>query len=202
MSLLHIRGIQPSKKNKKSKLNQRINNINPTIVNFQKNIDKILTTKKKCLSLTPSFGINNFMDYKSFSFFTEYFLNNTYENQEKQRININTQKCNNFFNKHNIDFNNEKTQELSGAKVLITTKTNRKRHNATFVLQLPLDYTDFLILLILLKIDFANMHIELSSNIGKNFMMFLIKAKNSGFKPYYDLIRLNIINKRTITIRF
>ncbi|WBR61476.1 hypothetical protein [Drosophila suzukii associated hytrosavirus 1] len=152
---------------------------------------------------SPSFGINTIMDQNCFRFFMDHCINavHTHMQSNKIRIPINTQECNNFLNKHNVKFINERTQELSNAKVLITTKTTRKRNNATFVIQLPVDYTEMLVFLLLIKIDFGPVQIELAPHVGKNLQKFMYKAKESGFRFYYDFIRLNVTNKRFIIIR-
>lgn len=194
MSLAHIRGAQPSKSNRQPKTQ----NVIPRLTGLQKNIHKIVNAKKKNNLNSPSFGVNNIMDNKCFQFFMEYCTN---LQAITTQIPINTHECNNFFNKHNIVFINERTQEISNAKALISTKTNRKRNNATFVIQIPNDYTDMLVFLILIKIDFGGIQIEFAPKVGKNIERFMFKAKKSGFRFYYDFIRLNIINKRFIIVR-
>lgn len=190
----HIRGVQPSSKTKKQKTLSSA----PPLTTIQKNIQKISQCRKKQsvnndLSSTQS---NNIMDQKCFRFFMDYCVNA----YTQTRIPINTQECSNFLAKHNVEFINERTQELSNSKVFITTKM-RKRNNATFVIQLPQDYNEMLLFLVLLKIDFSTTQIELSPIVGRTFKTFLFKAKRTGFKYYYDFIRLNILNQRFIIVR-
>lgn len=200
MSLMHIRGVQPSKAIKTKR--QRISTIPSEIANLHKNIQKIVTSKKQKDHLpvqSSSSSVTNFMDGKCFRFLSDYCLSN---NQIRQRLQINTQECNNFLSKHNIEFINERTQEISHATVYIKTKSKQKKKNsATFVLQLPDDYNNMLLLLLLLKVDFNNMRIDFSPGVGNNFQRFLSKAHKSGFKLYYDFIRLNMSNKRFLTTR-
>lgn len=198
MSLLHIRGVQPSKANNTGRSRQRVQGATPRLSGLHKNIQKVVATKKKNSMTSPSFGINTIMDQNCFRFFMDYCLN---AQQTQTRIPVNTQECSNFLSKHNCEFVNERTQELSNAKVLITTKTQRKRNNATFVIQLPPDYNQMLVFLLLIKIDFGPVQIELSASVGKSLRQFAYKAKESGFRFYYDFIRLNSINKRFIIIR-
>lgn len=193
MSLLHIRGVQPSTKGRK----KRVAQIVPRLSGLHKTIQKIVSVKKKNNISSSSFGTNNIMDQKCFSFFMDHFINARTEAQ----IAINTQECINFLGKHNVEFINEKTQEITNAKVLITQKTNRKRNNATFVIQLPIDYSEMLLFLILIKIDFGNVQIEFSPGIERTVQAFISKAKKCGFKFYHDFIRLNVVNKRFIIIR-
>lgn len=194
-SIMHIRGVQPSKANKR--VRQHTPTVSPLVSGLHKNIQKIISTKKKTNSYSPSFGVNNMFDLKAFNFFMDCCSNNN----QLHLIPINTIECNNFLTKYNIEFINERTQEISNSKALITTKTNRKKNAATFVLQLPIDYTDILVLLLLIKIDFGNIQIEFSPNVGRNLKKFIQKAKQSGFKLYYDFIRLNVLNKRLLSIR-
>lgn len=196
MSLSHIRGKQPSKVGSSRQVKQKL--VLPPISALHKNIQKIVNTKKKnTLSSSSTLGINKIMDQKCFNFFMDFCSNQ----QTSTRIPINTQECNNFLNKHNIVFINERTQELSNAKILITTKTNLRKKSATFVLQLPVDYTDMLVFLLLVKLDFGNMQIEFGPAVGKNIRKFMYKAKQCGLGLYYNFIRLNILNKRFILVR-
>ena len=193
MSLAHIRGIQPSKAAKKTK---KTSTSLPRLQGLLKNVQKITSSKTKSNTHLSSFGINNMMDQKCFQFFMDNFKNNQLNN----RIPINTQECINFLKKYNIDFVVERTQEISNAKVLITTAA-KKKNMATFVIRLPIDYTAILVFFILIKIDYGNVQIEFSSPVGKSLEKFIYKSKEAGFRFYYDFIRLNIINKRFIIIR-
>lgn len=146
---------------------------------------------------SPSFGVNNIMDQKSFNFFMDYYINA----RTQARIPINTQECSNFLSKHNCEFVNERAQEISNSKVFITPRTNRKRNNATFVIHIPPDYCEMLVFLILIKIDFGSVQIEFAPSIGRIVQRFIYKAKACGFRYYFDFLRLNITNKRFILIR-
>ena len=196
MSLLHIRGAQPSKRNSGGGATKP-RQPPVKLTGLHKNIHKIVNVKKKINLTSPSFGVNSIMDNKCFRFFMDNFINS----HTQACIPINTPKCINFLSKYNVEFVVERTQEITNAKTLITTKTNRKKNNATFVIQIPVDFSEMLLLLILLKIDFGNMQIELSLNVGRQFEKFMYKAKTCGFKYYYDFIRQNINNKRFIVIR-
>lgn len=195
MSLLHIRGAQPSKKNN-NKQTRRQTAQTPKLSGLLVNIQKISANKKKNKLASPSFGINNLMDQKCFQFFMDNFRNV----HTQPCIPINTPECTNFLNKHNVKFIVERTQEISNAKVYINTHI-KKKNMATYAIQLPVDYTIILVFLILIKIDFGNMQIEFSPAVGKNLEKFIYKSKESGFRFYYDFIRLNITNKRFIIIR-
>lgn len=195
-SLMHIRGVQPSKA--KNNLKRKPQVPIPPQSRLFKNITKIITNKRKTNLQSPSFGINNIMDQKCFSFYMDNFINN---NQLHQHIKINTQECNAFLNKHNVTFISERTQEISNSKVLITLNATPKRNNATFLIKLPAEYNEMLILLILIKIDFGDVQVEFSQNIGRLIKNFIHKAKCSGFQLYFDFIRLNILNKRFIIMR-
>lgn len=196
--LSHIRGAQPSKRGAKQQ-QPKIKSFTttPRLTGLQKNIQNVLTTRKKASVNTPSYESNNIMDQRCFRFFMDHFVNA----RTQTRIPINTQECNNLFSKHDIEFVTERTQELSNAKVLITTKTTRKKNNATFVIKLPMDYCEMLVCLLLIKIDFGSMQIEFSQPVGRTILKFLEKSKASGFRYYFDFIRVNILNNRFIVIR-
>ena len=192
MSLSHIRGIQPSKAIKKQKKTTTL----PRLQGLLKNVQKITTSRLKNTTNISSFGINNMMDQKCFQFFMDNFKNNQPNNQ----IPINTQECINFLKKYNVEFIVERTQELSNSKVFVTT-TAKKKNMATFVIRLPIDYSAIMVFFLLIKIDFGNIQIEFSSNVGKSLEKFIYKSKEAGFRFYYDFIRLNITNKRFIIVR-
>lgn len=194
MSLLHIRGAQPSQKLAKKK---KAKNFIQPLSNLHKNVQKIISTKKNNSISNPSFGINTMMDQKCFKFFMENFRNTNVQT----RIPINTQECKSFLNKFNVDFVSERAQELANAKVLFTTKSTRRRYNATFIILLPIDYNFMLIILILLKLDFGILQIEMTANIGRQFEQFMQKAKACGFRYYYELVQLNLLNERFIIVR-
>lgn len=196
MSLLHIRGVQPSKASGGGGGRQRKTPTIAPLSGLLKNVQKITAVTKKNFLARPSFGINNTLDQKSFQF----FMDNFRSNQMKAHIPINTQECTNFLSKYGVKFVVERTQELSNSKVFITTHV-KKRNMTTFTIQLPADYMAILLFFILLKIDFGGLQIELSPSVGKNFEKFMYKLKASGFKFYYDFIRLNMLQKRFIIVR-
>lgn len=193
MSLAHIRGVQPSKAAKKTKKPQTTL---PRLQGLHKNVLRITAAKTKAKTQVSSFGINNMMDQKCFQFFVDNFKSSQFHT----RVPINTQECINFLKKYNAEFVVERTQEISGSKVLITT-TAKKRNMATFVIRLPVDYTPILVFFILLKVDFGGVQIELSQTVGRVLEKFVYKSKEAGFRFYYDFIRLNIANKRFIIVR-
>lgn len=197
MSLLHIRGAQPSKLSSSgSRARQPKKTQMPRLSGLLKNVQKITAHKNKTKISTPSFGINNTMDQKCFQF----FMDNFKSTQLQTRIPINTQECNNFLNKYNVKFVVERTQEISNSKVFISTHLKRK-NMTTFAMLLPVDYSIMLVILILLKVDFGTSQIEFSMGVGKNLETFIYKSKEAGFRFYYDFIRLNVTNKRFIIVR-
>lgn len=199
MPFTHIRGLQPSKQgNVRDNKRQNRQTLTTPVTCLHKNIQKIVKSHTKTKqAIDSSSGSNNIMDQKCYQFYLSNFLTDSMHT----RLSINTQECSMFLSRYNVVFINERTQEITNSKVLITNKTNRKKNSATFVVQLPPDYCSMLVVLILIKIDFANIQIELSAPVGRNFQNFMLRAKNAGFKFYYDFIRLNTMYKRVIVIR-
>lgn len=203
MSMLHIRGVQPSKANR-SKKAPRINTPLPPVSILHKNIEKIVATKKKHNLSTPSFGINRIMDQATHTFFMDYCTNTS---ATSTRIPLNTPECTNFLTKHGVKFYAERSTELSNSKTLISTSlpqsitSRRKKNNTTFVFQIPTDYSCMLIMLMLIRIDFGGSQVEFTSSVGKVFRQFMYRARQAGFKFYYDFIRLNIKDKRFSIVR-
>lgn len=191
-SVMHIKGVQPSKAAKK------VRTPLPRLSGLLKNVQKIITTKRKNTVFGPSLGFNNIMDVKSFDFFLKYCIN-THSTQ--QRLQINTRDCNEFLRLHKIDFIVERTQEITNSKVFITFKNKIKRHNATFVIQIPKENVELLVLLLLIKIDFGPVQVEINPMIGKLMGNFMYKAKESGFRFYYDFIRLNLKDRKFVIVR-
>lgn len=210
MSLLHIRGAQPSKKAKQPRRNLSQACISPLL----KNVQNVTRAKNKASLSSPSFGKNNMMDLKSFQFFMDNFNNSSQQQQQQQhqnRLAINTQECKHFLQKHNVKFIVERTQEISSSKVFITTRV-KKRNMATFVLQLPDNYSngrendvmcrlDFLVLLLLTRIDFGTLQIEFAPNVGRSVQKMLQMSKEFGFKFFYNFISINLHSKRFIIVR-
>lgn len=190
---MHIKGVQPSKAGNKQKVRTPL----PRLSGLLKNVQKIITTKRKNNMFSPAFGINNMMDVKSFEFFLKYCVNA----HTQPRVQINTRDCNELLKLHKAEFIVERTQEISNSKVFLTLKNKIKRHNATFVIQLQRDNVELLVILLLVKIDFGNVQVEISSVIGKLLETFMYKAKEAGFRFYYDFIRLNLKEKRFIIVR-
>lgn len=193
---IKIRGVQPSKRGVQQ-VKQKTLVAAPRLTNLQKNIQKITSNKKKTSVYALTNEYNNMMDQRCFRFFMDHCVDTWTHTQ----VPINTQECTNLLNKHNVEFINERTQEISNAKVLITTKTNRKKNNATFLLQLPMDYCEMLILYLLIKIDFGTMQIEFSKPVGRSISKFLQKSKTYGFRYYFDFIKLNKLHNRFIVVR-
>lgn len=201
MSLSHIRGVQPSKVRTKKGLKGSAaanRNRRPLLPcsGLHKNIQKIVAAKKRNDQASSSFGINRIMDQTTYTFFMDYCTNVTPSN----RIPINTSECFNFLSKHNIKFHADKNQEISNSKTLLTT-VKRKKNNTTFTILLPVEYSCMLIILVLIKIDFGGSQVEFTPTVGRMFEQFMYKAKQAGFKFYYDFIRLNIKEKRFNIVR-
>lgn len=194
---ISIRGLPPSKRVSQNKKKTTV--APPNLSSLQKNIQKITNNKKKLAVSTPSYVSKNILNNTNFNFFMENCFGS---NLTQRQVAINTQECNYLLNTHNVVFIIERTQELSNSKVLFTTKTDTKKNNATFVLQLPIDYCELLVLYLLIKIDFGQMQVGFSKVVDRNISQFLIKSKMAGFKYIFDYIRLNVLNERFIVFRY
>lgn len=188
--VMHIKGSQPSKNVKKKQRHPL-----PQLSSLMKNVNKIVTTKRKNLSNISTFkGINKSINQKSF----EILMKNV-NFSKQQRLPINTGACVDYLSKYDAEFVIERTQEISNAKIFFTLKKDKKRHNTTFVIYLEPETANIVLVLLLTNIDFGGMKIEISSKL--QFDTFLYKIKESGFRFYYDFIRINLLNKNFIVIR-
>lgn len=140
---------------------------------------------------------NGWLNTKNYDFFIKHMQ--SLMNLDS-RLPINTPNSTYFFKTHNITFIPEKTQELSNGKIFFTN-VSKKKNFSTFTLLFPPDCPIMLIFFILLRIDFGELQIEFNSTLGKEFQIFLLKMKQSGFKYYFDFIHYNVIKKQFISIR-